>query len=115
MTNKQRLFNTKAKSADQYTFFQKIPAFFRMLKAWKNGEYKPKRRNIIISVLALIYVISPLDFIPEALFAVFGLVDDLAIAGFAFTRIMKEVDRFIDWEGKLPSGNIIDTDAQVVK
>ncbi len=32
---------------------------------------------LIALLLAVLYLLSPIDFIPEALFGVFGLVDDL--------------------------------------
>ena len=43
-----------------------------------------------VLVLAIAYVLSPLDFIPASLFLVFGLVDDFAIALIA-------VNAFLQW------------------
>lgn len=39
-------------------------------------------RDRVAVLLAMLYVLSPIDLVPEAVFAVFGLVDDAAVLVF---------------------------------
>lgn len=40
------------------------------------------RRDRLAVLVALLYVLSPVDLVPEAIFAMFGLVDDAAVLVF---------------------------------
>lgn len=97
-------------------FLQKIPAVFRMLKAWKNGIYKIKIIDILLPAIALIYVISPIDLIPDFI-PVVGVIDDLAILAFAIPMLLKEVDKFLMWEFQRASSHKSSTiiDAEIVE
>ncbi len=45
-------------------------------------------RWVIVSILSLIYIVSPLDFVPEALLGPLGFTDDaLVIAGWLFVTV----------------------------
>ncbi|PZU81547.1 MAG: hypothetical protein DI529_15395 [Chryseobacterium sp.] len=90
-------------------FLQKIPAVFRMIKLYYKGEYKMKFTDILLPALALIYVISPIDIIPDFV-PVIGALDDLAILAFAIPMLMKEVDKFLLWESRKNNPNIIDAE-----
>ena len=93
-------------------FIQKIPAVFRMLKLYFKGEYKMKFIDILLPALALVYIISPIDVIPDFIPAV-GALDDLAILAFAIPLLMKEVDKFLLWEAQSKNPKVID--AEIVK
>jgi uncharacterized membrane protein YkvA (DUF1232 family) len=90
-------------------FLQKIPAVFRMIKLYYKGQYKMKFTDILLPALALIYVISPIDIIPDFV-PVVGALDDLAILAFAIPLLMKEVDKFLIWESQKNNPNIIDAE-----
>ncbi len=78
-------------------FLQKIPAVFRMIKAWRSGRYNMKFTDILFPALALVYVLSPIDLIPD--FVPFiGALDDLAVLAFAIPMLLKEVDKYLIWE-----------------
>lgn len=92
---------------------QKIPAVYRMIKAWRSGTYKMKITDILFPALALVYVISPIDIIPDFVPFV-GALDDLAILAFAIPMLLKEVDKYLIWEfqqkDKSPQGQIVDAE-----
>ena len=44
---------------------------------------------------ALLYVVSPLDFVPELLLGPFGLADDVAVAALAVTGLVRGVDAWL--------------------
>lgn len=94
-------------------FLQKIPVIYRMIKAWKSGSYKMRFIDIFFPALALVYLISPIDIIPDFIPAI-GVLDDLAILAFAIPMLLKEVDKFLLWEYQKKSAhknpNIIDAE-----
>lgn len=78
---------------------EKFDALLRMIPLIYKGEYKPqKRRHLILGIAAVIYVVSPLDFIPEVALGPLGLLDDIAILAFAVNSIDKELKNFLSWE-----------------
>ena len=95
-------------------FLQKIPSVVRMFKLWYRGEYKMKFTDIILPALALIYVISPIDLIPDFVLGI-GALDDLAILALAIPMLMKEVDKFLLWEMQIKSKGMEIQDAEIVE
>lgn len=79
------------------SFISKIPVLFRMLMASLKGQYKPGIKNLFIFTFLIVYVLSPLDLIPDFLVGI-GFLDDLTIAFFAISKLMKEVDKFLERE-----------------
>ncbi|MDO5615585.1 MAG: DUF1232 domain-containing protein [Cruoricaptor ignavus] len=79
-------------------FMQKLPVVWRMLKMWKKGQYPTKSIDMILPVLGLLYVISPIDLIPEIAIPFIGSLDDLAVLALVIPKLMKEVDKFLLWE-----------------
>ena len=49
--------------------------------------------NFLFAVAALIYVVSPLDLVPDFLIGL-GLLDDVAIVGWAMSCLKDEVDKY---------------------
>lgn len=79
-------------------FIKKIPVMIRMVKSImaKDG-YKPEFKNVILPALVLVYLISPLDIIPDWI-PVIGVLDDLALLAFAMPMLIAETEKFIAWE-----------------
>ncbi|ATH95291.1 membrane protein [Bacillus glycinifermentans] len=71
-----------------------IPLFFRAFRAWRKGEYPlfPKK-TIWLAAIALVYLLSPVDLIPDIL-AGAGWIDDAAVLAFLFRLIAKELEDF---------------------
>jgi uncharacterized membrane protein YkvA (DUF1232 family) len=44
-------------------------------------------------IIALLYIISPIDFIPDAI-PLLGLVDDVLVAGYALRQASAELERY---------------------
>jgi hypothetical protein len=77
----------------------RLGALPRMIKASASGEYDGGMRLALMTA-ATIYVVSPLDFVPEMFLAVFGLVDDLVMVTWLAGSVLAETDRFLTWEAK---------------
>ncbi len=95
-------------------FIQKIPVIIRMIKSiMGKGGYKPQFKNIILPGLVLVYLISPLDIIPDWL-PVIGVLDDLALLAFAIPMLIAEAEKFVQWEASQKTdSNVID--AEIIK
>lgn len=97
-------------------FISKIPVIFRMFRAWKNGTYSTNIIDLALPALGLLYVLSPIDLLPEIALPGIGALDDLAVLALIIPKLMKEVDKFLLWEGMGKEGTtIIDVEAEEVK
>jgi len=76
---------------------RRLRALPRMLIATAKGQYDGGLR-VILMAAATAYIISPIDLIPEAVFLVFGLVDDAAMAAWLAGAVLSETGRFLEWE-----------------
>ena len=63
------------------------------------------RWRIGLSLVALLYVVSPLDVIPEMLLGPFGLGDDLAIAALAVASLFNATEQWLDDRGPQRPGD----------
>ncbi|MXV38492.1 DUF1232 domain-containing protein [Flavobacteriaceae bacterium Ap0902] len=81
---------------------EKFDAMTRMIPLIYKGEYKPSKwRHLVIGVAAIVYVVSPLDFLPEVALGPIGILDDIAILAFGIKYINKELNHFLEWEDNL--------------
>jgi len=91
-------------------FIKKIPDIFRMVKMWKRGEYPMRSLDIILPLLGLLYVISPIDLLPEVAIPVLGVMDDIAVLSLTIPKLIKEVDKFLLWEAERNHTKILDAE-----
>lgn len=80
-------------------FLKKIPDIFRMVNMWRKGNYPVKSMDLILPLIGLLYVISPIDIIPDFI-VVAGVLDDLAVLSLAIPKLIREVDKFLLWEAE---------------
>jgi uncharacterized membrane protein YkvA (DUF1232 family) len=74
-----------------------------MLRGALTGRYpqlSPGRIGLI--VVALAYLVSPVDLLPEALLPLLGLTDDAVVALWLGGAFLAETDRFLEWERRQP-------------
>ena len=91
-------------------FVQKIPDIFRMVKMWRKGLYPIRSIDMILPLLGLLYVISPIDLLPEVAIPVIGVMDDLAVLSLTIPKLLKEVDKFLLWEAEQNNSKTIDAE-----
>ena len=71
--------------------FQNLRLLVPLIKDYWKGNYRDVSiRSIIIFVVALIYIISPIDLIPDYIIGL-GQIDDVAIIGFSLFFLEIEV------------------------
>ena len=54
-------------------------------------------KSVLIPSLAIIYILSPLDIIPDWLLGI-GSLDDFAILALTLPFVLKELEKFLAWE-----------------
>jgi uncharacterized membrane protein YkvA (DUF1232 family) len=70
----------------------------RLVRAWAHRDYRGVGRGTIVLVVgALLYFVSPVDAILDAI-PVLGLVDDAAVLAWVFGQVRAELEAFREWE-----------------
>jgi uncharacterized membrane protein YkvA (DUF1232 family) len=80
----------------------RIRALPRLLRSAVTGRYPQSRGRLGLIVLALAYLVSPVDLVPEAFHTLLGLVDDAVVALWLGGALVAETDRFLEWESRKP-------------
>ncbi|MBC7556569.1 MAG: DUF1232 domain-containing protein [Chryseobacterium sp.] len=88
-------------------FIGKIPTIFRMLNSIRKKEYRPEIKNLLIPGAVLLYILSPIDIIPDWI-PVIGVLDDLALVALAIPLLLKETERFLQWENDIEINKVIE-------
>ena len=72
--------------------------FMRMVKAYANGSYRQiPTKTILLGIGVLLYLVSPLDLIPDFIPGL-GFMDDIGLITWFITNLREELDRFENWE-----------------
>jgi len=75
-----------------------LTALFRLLRAYIRGEYRDLSWiSIVLVTVGIIYFVSPIDLIPDALPGI-GHIDDAALIAFVVAQIKADLDNFLAWE-----------------
>ncbi len=78
---------------------ERVRALPRMVGDALSGRYAALGRGrLALLGLALAYLVSPVDVVPEAVVPLLGLVDDGVVALWLGGAFLAETDRFLDWE-----------------
>jgi uncharacterized membrane protein YkvA (DUF1232 family) len=110
MSAQDRRRNAFAAFADAFKpgspgFGRRIAALPRMAWASIKGEYDGGKR-LLLMFGAVIYIVSPIDAVPELIFLALGLVDDAFVVTWLIGALLSETERFLEWEkskGRGPS------------
>lgn len=63
-----------------------------------NGNYKGYSvKSLLFVVAAMIYLVSPIDVIPDFIFGI-GLTDDVAVIVFVLREVSLELDKYNKWK-----------------
>ena len=84
---------------------ERLTSLPRLVRATFRGEYAGTTRGRLLLILAAVaYVVSPVDFLPEALLPVLGLADDAMVVSWIAASIINETESFLSWERTPPGG-----------
>ncbi len=83
------------------TYFRKIWYYFGLLFSMLldsfKGRYPLPKKTALLLVFAFLYLISPVDIVPD-IFPLIGLVDDVAVLAFAFNFIRDDLENYRAWK-----------------
>lgn len=78
---------------------RRLAALPRMISATMRGDYDGGLRLAMMTA-ATAYIVSPIDLVPEAFLAVFGLADDALMITWLAGSVLAETERFLEWEAR---------------
>lgn len=74
-----------------------------MLGSAVSGRYPGLGKGrLVLIVLAVAYLLSPVDVVPELLLSVLGLTDDAFVALWLAGAFLAETGQFLGWERQQP-------------
>lgn len=80
-------------------FGARMTALPRLVRATVRGEYVGTTRGrLLMLVAALLYVVSPIDLVPELLLPILGLGDDALLITWIAASVVNETESFLNWE-----------------
>ena len=84
-------------------FAQRLAAFPRLVRDVLLGRYDGMSRGkLLLMVAAAVYIVSPIDFLPEALLTIPGLADDAVVAGWLLASVLGGSAAYAAWrEGQI--------------
>jgi len=92
-------------------FVARVGSIPRMVRDVFRGDYDGlSRKRVLLMVLAVVYIVSPVDLLPEALLTIPGLADDAAVAAWLIASLLGATSAYRMWE----NGRISADDPHVV-
>ena len=77
-----------------------VLTFVEMAKAYVTGAYRQvSTKNLILIIIGLIYLVMPLDLIPDFI-PITGFLDDSTVVAAIYKLLIVDIDRFKDWKSK---------------
>jgi len=92
---KQAASMPKEPFAETWPYFQ---AMLRLIRVYSQGHYRDvPESTLVVIIAAIIYIVNPLDVIPDAL-PMLGFLDDATVLALAVRRARQTLDDFMVWE-----------------
>lgn len=72
--------------------------FIRLVKAYTNGTYRQvETKSLLLGVAVLLYVVTPLDIVPDFI-PIIGFADDISLMAWFISAFQEELRKFQTWE-----------------
>lgn len=82
---------------------ERVKALPSMVRdAWRGSYPHLGKGRMATFLLALAYLVSPVDVVPEMFLAVLGLTDDAVVAMWLGGSLLVEADRYLGWRRQHP-------------
>ncbi|WP_323750159.1 YkvA family protein [Marinobacter sp.] len=105
LLQKQEAIEAKVKSSGRLQRFSTdIKLMFSLIRDYWKGRYRTVPWKTIAAVAgALLYVLNPLDLIPDLIFG-FGLLDDAGVVALCLKLVEADLHKYAAWK-ELSSGS----------
>lgn len=81
-----------------------VPTLFKLLNSYLKGEYtETPRKQLIIIVSALSYLVAPIDLIPDFI-PIVGLMDDIAVLSVCIKSAQGALEEYLAWREEQQQG-----------
>ncbi|GAB3309942.1 YkvA family protein [Hymenobacter humi] len=105
-----KLADKESKTNKFQQLFEIALTLVRMVRSYISGEYREVPTSTMVSGLAvLLYILSPLDLVPDFI-PVVGFLDDLSLVGWFVSKFSGEITKYREWE-KTGRGQAITVDS----
>jgi uncharacterized membrane protein YkvA (DUF1232 family) len=93
-----KLASQQSKDGKFRQLFDVALTLVRLVRRYISGEYRQVNTSTVVSGLAvLLYVLSPIDVVPDFI-PVLGFLDDLSLISWFIGKFQDEIMQFRDWE-----------------
>jgi uncharacterized membrane protein YkvA (DUF1232 family) len=83
-------------------FLRRLGAIPAMLRDGLTGRFPGLTRGkLMLMTLAALYIVSPIDLLPEALLTIPGLADDAVIGAWLAAALFTSTDDYLLWRGQV--------------
>lgn len=90
----QKILSLKAFSSKK----KKLKLFIEILRQYQKGEYRQiPWRSVSAIAFTLLYIINPLDFVPDVL-PIIGYIDDVSVFMTLISLAEKDLNEFEEWK-----------------
>lgn len=105
----QRAQDIEGKLPKLKHFFEQGKIMLSLVRDYWNGSYREVPYWAISAVsLALLYVLNPVDVVPDVLLGV-GYLDDATVVAFCLKLVQRELERYQEWvAAKSQGGKVVD-------
>ena len=80
-------------------FMARLASIPRLVRDVLRGRYDGlSRGRLLLMVLAVVYIVSPVDLVPEMFLTIPGLVDDAAVAAWLVASLLGATTAYRAWE-----------------
>jgi len=93
LDKKDEILRKILESADLKEFYEDVKLFFRMIKDYFDGRCELPVRTVIAIGIALLYVLSPIDVVPDFIPLV-GLLDDAFVLTLCLKFIKEDLEDY---------------------
>jgi len=93
LDKKDEILQKIMKSADLEKFYEDVKMFFQMIKDYFDGKCELPVRTVVAIGVALLYVLNPLDVIPDFI-PILGLLDDAFVLTLCLKFIKDDLEDY---------------------
>jgi uncharacterized membrane protein YkvA (DUF1232 family) len=78
---------------------ERLTAVPRLVSATFRGDYPGTSSGRLVAIFAaILYVVSPVDLVPELVLPLLGLADDAVVISWVAASLINETESFLGWE-----------------